>query len=129
MVRGAVQTRTQTNIKQMKLPSFIEGYIVKLAISRSGAFLTKAINGMIAAAVTYLAAKVPGAEQYINEYVLTGLLFLLIDYLYSLIPQEIQKRFGKELQAAINSLRGTHLKTDGYVGPVTVSTAVAELQK
>lgn len=113
----------------MKLPSFIESYIVKLAISRSGSFLTKTVNGVVAAALAYLATKVPGSEKYLNEYVLTGLLFLVVDYLYALIPQEIQKRYGKELQEILNRLRATNLKTDGYVGPVTVEAVAHELIK
>jgi hypothetical protein len=113
----------------MKLPAFLERYIVKLAISRSGPLLTKFVSGAAAYAVAYLAAKVPGAENYINEYVVTGLFFVLFDYLYNLIPADIQRRFGAELQDAVNRLRGTHLKVDGYVGPVTVQSVSHELSK
>jgi hypothetical protein len=59
----------------------------------------------------------------------TGLFFVLFDYLYNLIPADIQRRFGAELQDTINRLRRTHLKVDGYVGPVTVQAVSHELSK
>lgn len=113
----------------MKLPRFVENWVVRMAITRSGAVVTKAVSAAIAWGVSSLAEKVPGVEQYVNEYVLAGLLFWVIDYAYNLLPQEIQKRYGAELQAAVNDIRRVYLKVDGYVGPVTVATVRDELAK
>jgi hypothetical protein len=111
----------------MKLPSFVENIVIRLALSRLGPLLTKGITAAAAAAVAYLATKVPGIEQYFNEYVLTGLLWWLIDFVYGKLPVEIQKRYGKELQEILNS-RGGGLKVDGYVGPKTVAVAASEVR-
>lgn len=111
----------------MKLPSFIENIVIRLALSRLGPLLTKGITAAAAAAVAYLAAKVPGTEQYVNEYVLTGLFWWLLDFAYGKLPVEIQKRYGKELQEILNS-KGGELKVDGYVGPKTVAVAAKEVR-
>lgn len=103
----------------MKLPSFIENAVIKIAISKSGPLLTKGITAAVAAALAYLATKFPGSEQYLNEYVLTGLLWLILDYLYERLPTDIQKKYGKELQQLFNR-KGADIPVDGVVGPVTV---------
>lgn len=106
----------------MKLPSFLETLIVKMAINKSGPFITKAVTAIVAAAVAFIAQKIPGLEAYLNETILTGILWLLIDYAYGLIPQTIKERYGKELQETLNE-NGAGLKIDGYVGPKTVEGA------
>ena len=108
----------------MKLPKFAESFLVKMAISKSGPLVMKATTGVVAAVVAYLAQKVPGAEMYLNEYVLTGLLWVGIDYLYGLLPEAVKKQYGKELQAILNE-NGANVKIDGYVGPETLK-AVSE---
>lgn len=111
----------------MKLPAFLEEVVVKLAISKYGPLLTKGITAAIAAAVAYLAQKAPGVEIYLNEYVLTGLLWLGIDYAYGLIPESIKQKYGKELQELLNK-NGAGIKIDGYVGPKTVAAAEGEIK-
>jgi hypothetical protein len=111
----------------MKLPPFIENIVIRMALSRLGPLITKGITAAAAAAVAYLATKVPGTEQYVNEYVLTGLFWWLLDFAYGKLPTEIQKRYGKELQELLNS-RGGDLKVDGYVGPKTVAVASKEVK-
>jgi hypothetical protein len=106
----------------MKLPGFIERYIVKLAITKYGPLLTKGATAVIAAVVAFIAQKAPGLEAYLNEYILTGILWLVIDYVYGLIPESIQVKYGKELQQVLNN-NGAGLKIDGYVGPKTVEGA------
>jgi hypothetical protein len=103
----------------MKLPSFIENTIIRLAISKSGPLLTKGMTAAVAAALAYLATKFPGSEHYLNEYVLTGLLWLLLDYLYERLPTDIQKKYGKEIQQLFNR-KGADIPVDGVIGPVTV---------
>lgn len=112
-----------TNINNyMKLPNFLETLVVKLAIGKSGPFITKGVTALIAAAVAFIAQKVPGLDAYLNETVLTGILWLLIDYAYGLIPQSIKEKYGRELQEVLNE-NGAGLKIDGYVGPKTVEGA------
>lgn len=106
----------------MKLPSYLETLIIKLAIGKSGPFITKGITALVAATVAFIAQKVPGLDAYLNETVLTGILWLLIDYAYGLIPQSIKEKYGKELQEVLNQ-NGAGLKIDGYVGPKTVEGA------
>ena len=65
----------------------------------------KATTGVVAAAVAFLAQKVPGIEMYLNEYVLTGVLWVIIDYLYGLIPESVKKKYGKEIQETLNLFR------------------------
>jgi hypothetical protein len=103
----------------MKLPDFLETFIVKTAISKSGPFLTKAITAIVAGIIAFLAQKLPGVEVYLNEYVITGILWVGIDYLYSLVPANIQKKYGKEIQTVLNE-QGAKVDIDGYVGPQTV---------
>jgi len=111
----------------MKIPDFVEGFVVKMAISRSGPLIMKATTGVVAAAVAFLAQKVPGLEVYLNEYVLTGILWMLIDYAYGLIPESILKKYGREMQEVLNQ-NGANVRVDGYVGPKTVKAAI-ELKK
>lgn len=111
----------------MKIPDFLEGFVVKMAISRSGPLIMKTTTGIVAATVAFLAQKVPGLEVYLNEYVLTGILWLIIDYAYGLIPESILKKYGKEMQEVLNQ-NGANIKVDGYVGPQTVKAAI-ELKK
>ena len=111
----------------MKIPDFLEGFIVKMAISRSGPLIMKATTGVVAAGVAFLAQKVPGIEVYLNEYVLTGILWVIIDYAYGLIPESIKKKYGKEMQEVLNQ-NGANVTIDGYVGPETVKAAT-EIKK
>lgn len=106
----------------MNLPPFLESFIVKMAINKSGPFITKITTGIVAAIIAFLAQKVPGLEAYLNETVLTGILWLVIDYAYTLIPISIKQKYGKELQEVLNE-NGAGLKIDGYVGPKTVEGA------
>lgn len=112
----------------MKLPDFLETTIVKMAISKSGPLVTKGITALVAAAIAFLAQKIPGIEVYLNEYVLTGILWLLVDYAYGLIPANITKKYGKEIQQALNDA-GATVKVDGYVGPQTLQAAATNLKK
>jgi len=107
----------------MKIPDFLETYIVRFAISKSGPLLTKAITALVATAVAFLAQKLPGIEFYLNEYVLTGIIWVFLDYLYGLIPVNIEKKYGREIQKALND-KGAELKVDGFIGPKTVKAAI-----
>lgn len=111
----------------MKIPTFIESFVVKMAISKSGPLIMKATTGIVAATVAFLAQKVPGIEIYLNEYVLTGILWMLIDYAYGLIPESIIKKYGREMQEVLNQ-NGANIRVDGYVGPQTVKAAI-EIKK
>jgi hypothetical protein len=77
----------------MKIPDFLEGFVVKMAISRSGPLVMKTTTGIVAATVAFLAQKVPGLEVYLNEYVLTGILWLIIPNIQNPRGLEIFYRF------------------------------------
>jgi hypothetical protein len=111
----------------MKLPEFAESFIVRMAISKSGPLFMKAATGIIAAAVAFLAQKIPGIEVYLNEYVLTGIFWFIIDYAYGLIPEAIKKKYGKEMQEVLNQ-NGANIPIDGYVGPETVKAATQKIK-
>jgi hypothetical protein len=107
---------------KIKLPDFLETAIVKMAISKSGPLVTKGVTALVASAVAVLAQKLPGVEVYLNEYVLTGILWILVDYAYGLVPANISKKYGKEIQQMLNDA-GATVDVDGYVGPQTVQAA------
>jgi len=107
---------------KIKLPDFLETAIVKMAISKSGPLVTKGVTALVASAVAILAQKLPGVEVYLNEYVLTGILWVLVDYAYGLVPANISKKYGKEIQQMLNDA-GATVDVDGYVGPQTVQAA------
>ena len=107
---------------KIKLPEFVETAVVRIAISKSGPLVTKAVTALVASVIAVLAQKLPGAEIYLNEYVLTGILWVLVDYAYGLIPATITKKYGKEIQQMLNDA-GATVKIDGYVGPKTLQAA------
>jgi peptidoglycan hydrolase-like protein with peptidoglycan-binding domain len=46
------------------------------------------------------------------------------------LPADIIKTYGVQIQKLLNAYnQGAQLKVDGFVGPVTVSQAAAELRK
>ena len=108
---------------KVKLPDFLETYVVKFAISKSGPLVTKTITALVATVIAFLAQKLPGIEFYLNEYVLTGIVWVFLDYAYGMIPVNIEKKYGREIQKALND-KGAELKVDGFIGPKTVKAAI-----
>lgn len=96
----------------MKLPEFLETKIVNLFLSRGGSLLQKGVTLAVAAGVSYLAQKLPGTEQYINETVLTGLVWLGLDWLVGQLPASIITKYGTAIQKALNDA-GADIKVDG----------------
>lgn len=112
----------------MKLPTFIEKHLVKLALSKAGPFIQKGVTLAAAAGFAFLTEKLPGAEKVISLEVLTFLLWLLIDAGYQALPASIIKDYGKEIQAVLNT-RGASINEDGFVGPKTVAATTEILKK
>lgn len=96
----------------MKLPEFLETKIVNVFLSRGGPLLQKGITLAVAAAVAYLAQKLPGTEQYINETVLTGIIWLGLDWAYGMLPASIIQKYGTSIQKTLNDA-GANIKVDG----------------
>jgi len=102
------------HIKNMKLqlPSFVETFVVKMALGRLGPYIQKGVSFAAAIIVTYLAAKIPNSGDFINPTVVTGLLWAIIDGLVGLIPANIIKKYGAEIQATL-AKSGRPVKIDG----------------
>jgi hypothetical protein len=62
--------------------------------------------------VSYLAAKIPGSGDFINDTVVTGLLWAIIDGLIGLIPATIIKKYAEEIQSTLVKA-GRPVKIDG----------------
>jgi len=109
----------------MKLPSFIEKQLVKIALSKGGPYVQKGVTLAAAFLLAKLAELVPGAAELITPELLTGLLWLVIDAIVQKLPADVIKTYGKELQSALNK-RGASLTEDGFVGPKTVAAVDAD---
>ena len=112
------------------MKTFIEKQLVRLLLSRGGPILQKLVTGAAAVALTYIATK-SGLDVRalgLNEAVVAGIIWGILDIAITRLPANILKDYGKQIQALLNTHgRGQHLKLDGYVGPVTVEAAAAEL--
>ena len=112
------------------MKTFIERQLVRLLLSRGGPLLQKAVTAAAAAALTYLATK-SGLDLRalgLNEAILAGIIWGILDVIVTKLPANVIKDYGTQIQALLNAHgRGQHLKLDGYVGPVTVEAAAAEL--
>jgi hypothetical protein len=113
------------------MKSFVERQLVRLLLSRGGPILQKLVTAAAAAALTYVATK-SGLDIRalgVNEAVIAGIIWGIIDVIVTKLPANILKDYGKQIQALLNTHgRGQHLKLDGYVGPVTVEAAASTLQ-
>jgi hypothetical protein len=113
------------------MKNFLERQLVRLLLSRGGPILQKLVTAAAAAAITYLATK-SGFDVRalgLNEAVVAGVIWGIIDVIVTKLPANILKDYGKQIQALLNTHgRGQHLKLDGYVGPVTVEAAASTLQ-
>ena len=114
------------------MKTFIERQLVRLLLSRGGPLLQKLVTAAAAAALTYIATK-SGLDVRalgLNEAVIAGIPWGIIDIAVTKLPANILKDYGKQIQQLLNTHgRGQHLQLDGYVGPVTVEAAAAELSK
>jgi hypothetical protein len=112
------------------MKTFIERQLVRLLLSRGGPILQKLVTGAAAAAITYIARQtgLDIAALGVNEVVVAGIVWGILDIAVTKLPANILKDYGKQIQSLLNTHgRGQHLKLDGYVGPVTVEAAAAEL--
>lgn len=111
------------------MKTFIERQLVRLLLSRGGPLVQKAVTALAAAAVTYIATK-SGLDVRalgLNEAVITGILWGIIDIMVTKLPANIVKDYGRQIQTLLNTYGKTNLTVDGYVGPVTVAAAADEL--
>jgi hypothetical protein len=116
--------------KANRMKTFIEKQLVRLLLSRGGPLLQKLVTGAAAAAITYIARQtgLDIAALGVNEVVVAGIVWGILDIAVTKLPANILKDYGKQIQSLLNTHgRGQHLKLDGYVGPVTVEAAAAEL--
>jgi hypothetical protein len=114
------------------MKNFLERQLVRLLLSRGGPLLQKLVTGAAAAALTYIASKtgLDIRSLGLNEAVLTGIIWGILDIAVTKLPADILKAYGVQIQRLLNAYnQGTQLKLDGFVGPVTVAQAAAELRK
>jgi hypothetical protein len=114
------------------MKNFLERQLVRLLLSRGGPLLQKLVTGAAAAALTYIASKtgLDVRSLGLNEAVLTGIIWGILDIAVTKLPADILKAYGVQIQKLLNAYnQGTQLKLDGFVGPVTVAQAAAELRK
>jgi len=114
------------------MKNFLERQLVRLLLSRGGPLLQKLVTGAAAAALTYIASKtgLDVRSLGLNEAVLTGIIWGILDIAVTKLPADILKAYGVQIQRLLNAYnQGTQLKLDGFVGPVTVAQAAAELRK
>ena len=113
------------------MKSFVERQLVRLLLSRGGPLVQKAVTALAAAAITYISQKLglDIAALGINEAVLAGIIWAVIDIAVTKLPASVIKDYGTQLQKLLNAYsQGNQLKVDGYVGPKTVEQANAELR-
>lgn len=113
------------------MKSFVERQLVRLLLSRGGPLVQKAVTALAAAAITYVSQKLglDVAALGLNEAVLAGIIWAVLDIAVTKLPANILKDYGVQLQKMLNAYsQGTQLKVDGFVGPVTVAQANAELK-
>ena len=113
------------------MKTFIEKQLVRLLLSRGGPIIQKAVTALAAAAVTYVSGRLglDVAALGLNEAVLAGIIWAVIDIAVTKLPASILKDYGTQLQKLLNAYsQGTQLKVDGYVGPKTVEQAANELK-
>jgi len=110
------------------MKAFIERQLVRLLLSRGGPILQKAVTGIAAAALTYIATKtgLDLSALGLSEAVIAGVIWGIIDIAVTKLPANILRDYGRQIQSVLNDY-GAGLKTDGYVGPVTVAEAKAVL--
>ena len=113
------------------MKSFVERQLVRLLLSRGGPIVQKAVTALAAAAITYISQKLglDIAALGINEAVLAGIIWAVIDIAVTKLPANILKDYGVQLQKMLNAYsQGTQLAVDGFIGPKTVDLANAELK-
>jgi hypothetical protein len=116
---------------KLQLPSFIETFIVKIALGKLGPYIQKGVSFAAAIIVAYLAEKIPNSADFINPTVVTGLLWAIIDGLVGLVPARIIKKYGEQIQATL-AKSGRPIKIDGLALSKTseaVSSALRDNNK
>jgi hypothetical protein len=113
------------------MKNFIEKQLVRLLLSRGGPIIQKAVTALAAAAVTYVSGRLglDVAALGLNEAVLAGIIWAVIDIAVTKLPASILKDYGTQLQKLLNAYsQGTQLRVDGFVGPKTLEQAANELK-
>jgi len=96
----------------MPLPTSIQNFVVNLALSKAGPLIQKGVTLAAASAASFLAEKIPGIGQYLNQQEIIGIFWVLIDAAYAHLPYSIIKSYGTQIQTLLNS-SGANLKVDG----------------
>ena len=105
-------------------PPEVEKALVQSALSKTGQFLQKTVSLAAAAGVTYLAKKIPGADQYIDTPFLVGVIWAVADTLLNAIPATIIKKYNTEIQTVLVSA-GSNIKVDGLALSNTTAAVIA----
>lgn len=106
----------------------LENLVVKFLLSRSGPVLQKAFSAAAAAVATFAATHVEGVDKLLPAELLAALFWAVFDALLTRFGGKVIGEHAKTLQRIANSYtKGTPLKVDGYIGPVSVDAIATEL--
>jgi hypothetical protein len=106
----------------------LENFVVKLLLSRSGPVLQKAFSAAAAALATFAATHVESLGQLLPAELIAGIFWAVFDALLTRFGGKVIGDHAKTLQRIANSYtKGTPLKVDGYLGPVSVEAIATEL--
>jgi hypothetical protein len=106
----------------------LENFVVKLLLSRSGPVLQKAFSAAAAAVATYAATHVEGLDKLLPAELIAAIFWAAFDALLTRFGGKVIGDHAKTLQRIANSYtKGTPLKVDGYLGPVSVEAIATEL--
>jgi len=75
-----------------------------------------------------LSQKVPGIEAHLDVAVVTGIIWTVIDSLINLLPSNIIKRYGQNIQTSL-AMAGKPLKIDGLALSKTAEAASELINK
>lgn len=102
--------------------NIVQKQIVKLLLNNAGPYLQKGVTAAAAALSAWLIAHVPQLTGHVNEVMLTGILWALLDAVVTQLAAGPLKEYGAQLQRLLNR-KGASLNEDAFVGPKTVAAA------
>jgi hypothetical protein len=106
----------------------LENFVVKLLLSRSGPVLQKAFSAAAAAVATFAATHVEGLDKLLPAELIAAIFWAAFDAMLTRYGGKVIGDHAKTLQRVANSYtKGSPLKVDGFIGPVSVDAITTEL--
>jgi len=92
----------------------IQSWLVRAFLSKSGPLLVNIISALAAWASIQAAKHVPAIDTLLTPDLLAAVVFLAVSEILSMLPINVVKQYGKQIQTALNEA-GASLKVDGVV--------------